>query len=617
MDTNSGLRRGVILALSIVVLMMSSSLAVAQDVSITEPSQEIDYTRELIEVDKNIEEGKISLKLGEAEMYVSYGNGRIILASIQTKYMGIADIYDDDNHGFKSRVGIPTKTVFVQSLIGAGEYVDTNENGLFDVTGPKVAGTIEELEDEHVSHEELLKWVDYNDISWSLSEWSQTANDNEVNINFVITSSNITYNNISQTLDGQVIESISYIFHVTTVEEEIHVEAVPHYEVFARQDAAFGDRIDSSELITKTNVTGHVLNSTWKYDQVIDGWDIATDSDGNTRNDTRLVVLTEMSYGVSMHSMVGEWMKEEFGGLLSPKAIAGNAPHRLLPPQGVAPPPMPEHDMSGHPLDCGLAYFGPTPAPANGRSSDNSDNGVSESQENKHGVHDRMKEYQDTACKQRGEEIQMSDETRPEAIRAGAIHFEDNGANLGRIRWVSNATVDGVETEVLFQLHGARPVLPKDVRQDPREDPMIDCNENEKEDAVDISSGTSDDYNENGIPDECEDGVIWSGVRIVGGYNYVLGSSVYHDPEFSSDVLTIETQSFGDPIVYGNGNFAKLISNLVQMIPMALGVVILAAVTIGVASSRSRREQAPIPSQQQYVPAGAWASDDDWSQYQQ
>ena len=74
MNTNSGLRWGVILALSIVVLMMSSSMAIAQDASITEPGQEIDYTRELIEVDKNIEEGKISLKLGEAEMFVSYGN---------------------------------------------------------------------------------------------------------------------------------------------------------------------------------------------------------------------------------------------------------------------------------------------------------------------------------------------------------------------------------------------------------------------------------------------------------------------------------------------------------------------------------------------------------------
>jgi len=40
---------------------------------------------------------------------------------------------------------------------------------------------------------------------------------------------------------------------------------------------------------------------------------------------------------------------------------------------------------------------------------------------------------------------------------------------------------------------------------DPEEDPIIDCNENDAEDAEDISNGTSDDYNENGIPDECED----------------------------------------------------------------------------------------------------------------
>ena len=145
---------------------------------------------------------------------------------------------------------------------------------------------------------------------------------------------------------------------------------------------------------------------------------------------------------------------------------------------------------------------------------------------------------------------------------------------------------------------------------------MHDCNENGREDAADISSGTSDDFNENGIPDECEDVVIWSGVRMVGGYNYVLGSLVYHDPEFSSDVLTIETQSFSDPIVYGNGNFGNLVSQLVQMIPMVLGVVVLALISIGLTTSRSRREKAPLPSQQQYVPSGAWSSGDDWTKYQ-
>jgi hypothetical protein len=189
-----------------------------------------------------------------------------------------------------------------------------------------------------------------------------------------------------------------------------------------------------------------------------------------------------------------------------------------------------------------------------------------------------MKQYRDTACVQRGEEMEMTSESRPQAIRAGAIHFDDNGANLGRVRWVSNATVDGVETEVLFQIHGARPV-------------------------------THSDFNG-------DDGRRWSGMRLVGGYNFVIGESVYHDPEFSTDVITIDTQSFNDPIFYGNGNVGKLISQLFQILPTVLGIVVLVAVMAGVATSKSRREQAPVPSQQQYVPAGAWASDDDWSKYQ-
>ena len=40
---------------------------------------------------------------------------------------------------------------------------------------------------------------------------------------------------------------------------------------------------------------------------------------------------------------------------------------------------------------------------------------------------------------------------------------------------------------------------------DTSEDPIIDCNENGSEDAEDISNGTSDDFNANGVPDECEE----------------------------------------------------------------------------------------------------------------
>jgi hypothetical protein len=104
-------------------------------------------------------------------------------------------------------------------------------------------------------------------------------------------------------------------------------------------------------------------------------------------------------------------------------------------------------------------------------------------------------------------------------------------------------------------------------------------------------------------------------MRLVGGYNYIIGSSVYHDPEFSADVLTIDTQSFQDPFVFNSGNFPILSRALGKILPLVLGIVVLSVVLMGVAASKSRREQAPVPSEQQYVPSGAWASDDDWSQY--
>ena len=40
-------------------------------------------------------------------------------------------------------------------------------------------------------------------------------------------------------------------------------------------------------------------------------------------------------------------------------------------------------------------------------------------------------------------------------------------------------------------------------------DPLIDCNDNDAEDAEDISNGTCDDFNGNGIPDECEDFIVY------------------------------------------------------------------------------------------------------------
>ena len=55
---------------------------------------------------------------------------------------------------------------------------------------------------------------------------------------------------------------------------------------------------------------------------------------------------------------------------------------------------------------------------------------------------------------------------------------------------------------------------------------------------------------------------------------------------------------------------------LMISLPVILGVALIAAVLVGVASIRSRRELAPLPPSAQYAPAGAWTTPgEDWEQY--
>ena len=586
-------RRQGLLSLALVALMLSSGVAMAQDAPVdgapdTAPGEDIDYTREQIVVVRDDEEGIVKLKLGESEMHVDYGDGRISFLANQTRYLGIADVYHQ-RQGFDKRVGIPAQTIVYQRLVGIIEYTDENNNGLFDVRSGKVAGTIEELNSTLVTHEETQKWIDFNDIQWTLSSWSEQGSGNNRQFEFVLSATDVPYSSTNGSDTSDTVSRIAYIFRVTTHEEQVSIHAVPHYRVMSTNTSDSNIHITNSELVAYTNVTGTVLNSTWKYDQAIEGWDVATDSSGNERNDTRLLVLTEMAFGVHLHKDVGAWMMKQFGDMARPRAIVGAPPVPHLPTENQPHPDAadlelaaqsgPNHDPQGNPLRCGMEYV------SDGGDDGTSDTGARSSttetvEEQK--LKQRIREYTQTACRKRGDVVvdtAESDDSQPEVIRSGSLHFEDNGARLGRIRWVSNATVDGLETEVLFQMHGARPVLPED-----------------------IHDGSDD---------------LWAGVRAVGGYNYVIGDSVFHDPEFGADVLTIQTSSFGEPEVWNvPGPLFQMLQMLLNSLPVILGMALIAAVLVGVASIRSRRELAPLPPSAQYAPAGAWTTPgEDWEQY--
>ena len=569
-------RYAVILPMALVALMLfSSASAVAQHARgthDTSENEEIDYTeRELIIVNDPVE-GVIKLKLGESEMLVSYGDGRIELATIQTRYLGVADLYDENGH-FVKRVGIPAETIVWQRLVGVLEYVDSNNNGLFDLRGAKLVGTVKEIDDS-VTHEEVMKYIDYDDITWSLTGYQQVQNGHEVDIRFTISAGDIPYQSGDGPIDSKTVARIAYKFHVSTVEGEVQLEMVPHYRIRYNDRGVIGAEIDESLLSSRANVTGHVLNSVWKYDQIIQGWDVATDKVGVERNDTRLFVMTEMAHGVHLKGAVGEWMKEQHGGLMSPRAVAGNP---TPPPPGDSPDfgvemEDREHDENGHPLHCGLAYAS-SDGSGTGTQAPEDEPPKSDSEEK---IHERIHKYRETACRQRGDAVQHDGADAPEAIRAGAIHFADAGARFGAIRWVSNATIDnGIETEVLFQIAGMRPVLPVDI--------------------------------------EGSDG-LWAGIRIVGGYNYVLGERIYHDPEFSSDVVTVQTEAFGEAsMTFNTQGLLRVL--LGRVMPIMLLMLVVGVVISAVRTNANR--DAPMPGEG-YTPSGGWQDPgSDWGQYLQ
>ena len=67
-------------------------------------------------------------------------------------------------------------------------------------------------------------------------------------------------------------------------------------------------------------------------------------------------------------------------------------------------------------------------------------------------------------------------------------------------------------------------------RSPDRETGPCDCNHNGIDDAVDISSGTSQDTNGNGVPDECEGSEV--AVRLADQHGFhSLGAPSAPDPE--------------------------------------------------------------------------------------
>jgi len=538
-----------LLMISLMLISIPSSATAQSDDAITDDS--IKYTNEEIKVDLNETAGKLSLKLGDAKMRLSWGTvedpGEISLFTTQTHFMGVADIHDSRGR-FDKRVGIPVNTIFYQKLDGILEYEDLNNDGLFNVRGQGKAGTLNEISKANVSHEPIMKYISYSNLTWTPSVLTEECNGNICQFDFSLEATSIAYQGNDVDVD-QSLDLIKYIFHITTTETTVEVEAMPHYRVETHKDRDKNMKIDYTKQIGSSNITADVLNNVWKYDQILEGWDASA-------NDSRLMTVVEYGMGAYMKDSVADWTMDQFQKMPGPKPFVGQAKKN----SAIHPPPAPKdnHDKFGHPLKCGMDYV------------EMNNNGQGNGQKN-------SKKFEQTHCSPEGDELKEEGISNASAVRAGGLHFDNDGAKMASIRWVSNATVDGVEEEVLFQLHGIRPIHKEDLQN-------------------------------SSLPDG-----HYKGVRMIGGYNHPVGENITHDPEYDIDVMTIDTAGFGEPIDLGN---RVLFRNLMQIAPIVLGALVVGVAGTVLMVRRKAKKAALIPKAEDFPSMGTNAErGSNWHSY--
>jgi hypothetical protein len=529
----SGKRTLVLMSLMLAALMViPTSLAQTQPEEVATADVTTEMTELNLETDS--ENGWVNLTLGSSKMYLRYGTGAnpggIELMTVQQRHMGIADISDENGDHVK-RTGIPVEMIFYQKLNGIAEYIDANDDGLFNVHSDGMSGSFSELKDSATGHEAIDKYISFGEVSWEIAVSGKNCVRKECQIIITLSATNLSYGGINTT---DVLEELSFVFRLSTVEVEVQYDKVPHYDVRAhRQGDDWG--IDSSVEMNPLRVNHTAIRAVWKYDQIITGWDVATDENGSDRNDTRLMQFIDAGFASHMREKVAQWAHKQFQKLPSPKAMTGE----YTPMQGKT------HDERGMPLRCGLEYI-------------QSQSGNSGS------MKQQMKEYRDAKCVGLGEELNTGRVANASAVRSGALQFEDQGKRVGSLRWISNATIDGEETEVIFQVHGHRPVLPNDV-------------------------------------DNLPDG-YYRGVRISGGYNLDVGENIVHDPEYETDLVDVEAMSYDVTLISGGPPIVKLVLAALAFAVITILVVVL---TVRLKSPKGLPEAA-IPDAQHWGGSTTW-----------
>lgn len=255
--------------------------------------------------------------------------GPVTIAALEVQYLGGVNLNDFPVEGMSTPgVPLPLATIFATSLAHILEFEDTGTpgdpsntsgNGLFDYTrsGEGLSDfDLQSAEDVHAA-------VDLSNLVWRMTddgieEWSDG---NEMGWNFTLQATDVDYDGGGWWLtdSGDEVEMISYTFHLGVEIDEVIDEVIPWWDVSldpnptaenATEEDSLADRIPwtITDVGPQQNLTwsGVRVNTDFKYDQLIEGWDFHSD-------DSLLMVESVIVRGSFTFGLIADFIDDVAG----------------------------------------------------------------------------------------------------------------------------------------------------------------------------------------------------------------------------------------------------------------------------------------------------------------
>ncbi len=229
------------------------------------------------------------------------------VVSLYTRYLGMADVYDEGGQKLQSDRAIPVKTIYSQKFNMIYEFNDVNGDGTWDSRRSEARGEEDAVDgsDEVPLFEPVYKKASLK-AAWTPTDIAMEELDNGT-ITWSVKLSTTALGYVTPLLEvpimrDAVVDRVELTFHFSLTRENVEMD-VPVYRVTVSSEPG-DDRVLKPE--GQRIYRGTSLSAGTKYDQMIRGWDFSP----RNRNPA-LLLSTEIIFATNCNRMVYEWMDLE------------------------------------------------------------------------------------------------------------------------------------------------------------------------------------------------------------------------------------------------------------------------------------------------------------------